>query len=133
MSNSQSLNQIYENCKTKKGASTTFRIKFFVRFKKDSPRFLIFLKWFMVILVVKTSREGYKISLVLSIKWTINYKNNFLLISLSRWKAFIKVHIFWEGHKILWNLRRRFVLCSASQIYGRDFAKSYSLLIFWQL
>ena len=26
MSNSQSLNQIYENCKTKKGASTTERM-----------------------------------------------------------------------------------------------------------
>ena len=26
-----------------------------------------------------------------------------------------KVHIFWEGHKILWNLHPTFVLCSASQ------------------
>ena len=26
-----------------------------------------------------------------------------------------KVHIFWEGHKILRNLRRRFVLCSNGQ------------------
>ena len=26
---------------------------------------------------------------------------------------FFKVHIFWEGHKILRNLHRRFVLCSA--------------------
>ena len=25
-----------------------------------------------------------------------------------------KVHIFWEGHKILWNLHLTFVLCSAS-------------------
>ena len=29
-----------------------------------------------------------------------------------------------EGHKILQNLHRRFVLCSASQIYGGDFANS---------
>ena len=28
-----------------------------------------------------------------------------------------KVHIFREGHKILQNLHRRFVLCSASQVY----------------
>ena len=28
-----------------------------------------------------------------------------------------KVHTFWEGRKILRNLHRRFVLCSASQIY----------------
>ena len=31
-----------------------------------------------------------------------------------------KVHIFWEGHKFLRNLHRRFVL-SKSQIYGGDF------------
>ena len=30
--------------------------------------------------------------------------------------SILKVHIFWEGHKILWNLHRRFVLCGASQI-----------------
>ena len=28
---------------------------------------------------------------------------------------FLKVHIFWEGHKILRNLHLTFVLCSASQ------------------
>ena len=27
----------------------------------------------------------------------------------------IKVHIFWEGHKVLWNIHLTFVLCSASQ------------------
>jgi len=32
----------------------------------------------------------------------------------------IKVHIFWEGHKILWNLHPRFVLCRNSQIYSGD-------------
>ena len=32
-------------------------------------------------------------------------------------------HIFWEGHKVLWNLHRRFVLYSASQINSVDFAK----------
>ena len=30
-----------------------------------------------------------------------------------------KVHIFWEGHKILQNLHHRFVLCSNGQIYVR--------------
>ena len=34
-----------------------------------------------------------------------------------------KVHIFWEGHKILWNLHLTFVLCSNGQIYGGDFPK----------
>ena len=50
----------------------------------------------------------------------------------------VKVHIFLEGHKILRNLHRRFVLSSASQIYSGDFAKfcglfrSYELLKFWK-
>ena len=44
-----------------------------------------------------------------------------------------KVQIFWEGHKILWNLHRRFVLCNASQIYGRDFEKFCSLLRIYEL
>ena len=26
-----------------------------------------------------------------------------------------KIHIFWEGHKILWNIHLTFVLSSASQ------------------
>ena len=46
---------------------------------------------------------------------------------------FYKVHIFWEGHKILRNLHRRFVLCSASQIYGGDFAKFCGLLRIYEL
>ena len=39
-----------------------------------------------------------------------------------------KVRIFWEGHTILRNLHRRFVICSASQIYGGNFAKFCGLL-----
>ena len=34
-----------------------------------------------------------------------------------------KVNTFWEGHKILRNLHQLFVLCTASQIVGGDFAK----------
>ena len=45
----------------------------------------------------------------------------------------IKVHIFWEGDKILWNLHDRFVLFSASQIYGGDFAKFCGLLRIYEL
>ena len=37
-----------------------------------------------------------------------------------RREFFIKVHIFWEGHKILRNLHCRFVPCSNRQIYGGD-------------
>ena len=34
-----------------------------------------------------------------------------------------KVHIFWEAHKIVRNLHQLFVLYTASQIIGGDFAK----------
>ena len=39
-----------------------------------------------------------------------------------------KVHIFWEGHKILWNLHRRFDRYYIGQIYCGDFAKICGLL-----
>ena len=35
-----------------------------------------------------------------------------------------KVHIFWEGHKILRNLPRKFDWHYIGQIYGGDFAKN---------
>jgi hypothetical protein len=39
---------------------------------------------------------------------------------LARMFSFTFLYKFWEGHKILRNLYRRFVLCSNGQIYGRD-------------
>ena len=45
----------------------------------------------------------------------------------------IKVHIFWEGHKILQNLHLTFVICSASQKQGEDFAKFCGLLRIYEL
>ena len=44
-----------------------------------------------------------------------------------------KVHIFWEGHKILWYLHQSFVICTASQIIGGDFAKFCGLLRIYEL
>ena len=44
-----------------------------------------------------------------------------------------KVHIFWEGHKILPNLHQLFVLCTASQIIGGDLAKFCGLLRIYEL
>ena len=44
-----------------------------------------------------------------------------------------KVHAFWEGHKFLRNLHRRFVLCSNGQIYDGDFAKFCGLLRIYEL
>ena len=46
---------------------------------------------------------------------------------------YVKVHIFWDGHKFLWNLHRRFVLCSNCQIYGGDFADFCGLLRIYEL
>ena len=46
---------------------------------------------------------------------------------------FYKVHIFWEGHKILRNLHQLFVLCTASQIIGGDFANFCGLLRIYEL
>ena len=39
-----------------------------------------------------------------------------------------KVHIFWEGHKILWNLHRRFDWQCIGQMYSGNFAKFCDLL-----
>ena len=42
------------------------------------------------------------------------YQSTFIGKKLTKLKI-IKVHIFWEGHKILRNLHLTFVLCSASR------------------
>ena len=44
-----------------------------------------------------------------------------------------KVHIFWEGHKLLRNLHRRFDRYYIGQIYGGDFSKFCSLLRIYEL
>ena len=44
-----------------------------------------------------------------------------------------KVHIFWEGHKILRNLRRLFDWHYLEQTYRGDFAKFYALLRTYEL
>ena len=45
----------------------------------------------------------------------------------------IKVHIFWEGLKVLRNLHHKFVLCSNGQIYGGYFVKCFGLLRIYEL
>ena len=44
-----------------------------------------------------------------------------------------KVHIFWEGHKILQNLHQLFDWQYIGQIIGGDFAKSCGLLRIYKL
>ena len=46
---------------------------------------------------------------------------------------FSKVHIFWEGHKILWNLPLTFDYSTYSQKLGEDFAKFCCLLRLYEL
>ena len=41
---------------------------------------------------------------------------------------YCKVHIFWEGRKVLRNLRRRFDWHYIGQIYGGDYAKFWGLI-----
>ena len=45
----------------------------------------------------------------------------------------IKVHIFWEGHKVLWNLQCRFDWHYIGQIHGGDFAKFCGLPRIYEL
>ena len=47
--------------------------------------------------------------------------------------TYIKVHIFWEGHKILRNLHHRFERYYIGQIYGGDLAKFCGLLRIYEL
>ena len=44
-----------------------------------------------------------------------------------------KVHIFWEGHKILQNLHHRFDRYNIGQVYGGDFVKIWGLLRIYEL
>ena len=45
----------------------------------------------------------------------------------------VKVHMFHEGNKVLWNLHRRFDGYYIEQIYGGDFAKFCGLLRIYKL
>ena len=73
-------------------------------------------------------RKKYFRCITLLYCWRKLQKNN-----VSAYILFHKVHIFWEGHKILRNLLLTFVLCSASQKQGGDFAKFCGLLRIYEL
>ena len=100
-------------------------------------------------LCIKTSSNGYVISVIVKSHKIAPKEHSTLKVSFSHqifdnresWFGFeckiisinnllkyVKVHIFWEGHKILRNLHQLFVLCTASQIIGGDFAKFCGLL-----
>ena len=48
-------------------------------------------------------------------------------------KKIFKVHIFWEGHKILWNLHQLFDWQYIGQLNGGDFTKFCRLLRIYEL
>ena len=52
---------------------------------------------------------------------------------MAKKKFGIKVHIFWEGHKILRNLPLTFDCSTYSQKLGEDFAKFCGLLRIYEL
>ena len=82
---------------------------------------------------------GYPKVLVQPVK-SMNYRYiqitySTFLIQWNFWlpKKPVKVHKFWERHKFLLNLHRRFVLCSNGQIHGGDFAKFCGFLRIYEL
>ena len=53
--------------------------------------------------------------------------------SIYSFRFVVKVHIFWEGHKILQNLHLTFDCVYCSQMKGGDFAKFCGLLRIYEL
>ena len=64
-------------------------------------------------------------------RWQTNQRAD--LWNLDQFLSTDKVHIFWEGHKILQNFHLTFVLRSASQMQGEDFPKFCGLLRIYEL
>ena len=60
------------------------------------------------------------------------YLNSWWAFKL-QWYFFVKVHIFWEGHKILQNLHQLFDWQYIGQTIGRDFEKICGLLRIYEL
>ena len=58
---------------------------------------------------------------------------HFTMQGITNFVSKIKVHIFWEGHKILRDLHQSFVVSIASQIICGDFAKFCGLLRIYEL
>ena len=60
-------------------------------------------------------------------------KTTKLVVNERENKKAYKVHIFWEGHKILQNLPFTFDCLYCSQNKGEDFAKFFGLLRIYEL
>ena len=105
-------------------------------------------------LCIKTSSNGYVISVIVKSHKIAPKEHSTLKVSFSHqifdnresWFGFeckiisinnllkyVKVHIFWEGHKILRNLPLTFDYSIYSQKLGEDFTKLCGLLRIYEL
>ena len=67
---------------------------------------------------------------------TNSFTSHFILLILKAIVQFwlmVIVHMFWEGHKLLWNLHCRFDRYYLGQIYAGYFAKFCGLLRIYEL
>ena len=64
--------------------------------------------------------------------WNI-YTNSTVYHKRAFDKVDIKVHIFWEGHKILQNIQSKFDCYYIGRIYSKDFAKFCGILRTYKL
>ena len=92
------------------------------------------LEWLAKITTMQFTRLAYKWVEILSEDLLFSVFVTFPFLTIDTIKsAYCKVHIFWEGHKILRNLHRRFDRYYIGQIYGVDFAKICGLLRIYEL
>ena len=91
-----------------------------------------FFIWYQIICFWTSFNQSIYISTVSSLCLMSALLNCFITVSAEQWD--IKVHIFWEGHKILRNVHRRFDWQYIIQIMDHwDFAKLCSLLRIYEL
>ena len=130
--------------------NVTFRawnyLWFFFSFLSKDNNFVICLTSVCKVDDNVTSIWYWKKSIAVAKKWqnlpniffslSLQTSSSLVIISIAQYSlscGYFKVHTFWEGHKMLENIHRRFVLCSASQIYVGDFAKFCGLLRIYEL
>ena len=88
-------------CWISKCLSTVFMFSLLNSFRDNNSIY----KYFHNFLVLKT----------IIVENIFDYGSVGLVPLIGIYASSVKVHIFWEGHKILQNLHHTFVLCSASQ------------------
>ena len=91
-----------------------------------------------------TDTIDYSMQHILFLIWFLQHGHMYFIIGtfvfFSNWGSYYffcripnKVHIFWEGHKILRNIHYRFDRYYIGQIYGGDFTEFCGLLRIYEL